>query len=55
MVEEYLEDAKGTIANTTYDRYLDALERDIYPEYADTPMSDVTAAEVNRFLKVATE
>ena len=55
VAQEYLEDAKGTIAATTYDRYLDALERDIYPEYADAPMSDVTAVEVNRFLKVATE
>lgn len=55
VAEEYLKDAKGTIASTTYDRYLDALERDIYPEYADTPMSDVTASEINRFLKVATE
>ena len=55
MAEEYLKDARGTIASTTYDRYLDALERDIYPEYADTPMTDVTEAEVNRFLKVAPE
>lgn len=55
VAEEYLEDARGTIASTTYDRYLDALERDIYPEYADTPMLDVTDAEVNRFLKVAPE
>ncbi|MCR4746819.1 MAG: tyrosine-type recombinase/integrase [Lachnospiraceae bacterium] len=55
VAEEYLEDAKGTIAATTYDRYLDALERDIYPEYADTPMSAVTAAEINRFLKTAAE
>ena len=55
MAEKYLEDAKGTIANTTYDKYLDVLERDIYPEYADTPMSDVSRAEVNRFLMVAAE
>ncbi len=51
--EEYLADAKGTIASTTYDRYLDALERDVYPEYADTPMEDVTKAEMNRFIKIA--
>jgi len=55
VAEEYLEDARGKVASTTYDRYLDALERDVYPEYGDTPMSDVTDAEVNRFLKVATE
>lgn len=53
VAEEYLTDAKRTIASTTYDRYLDALERDVYPEYADTPMSDVTEAEMNRFLKIA--
>ena len=53
VAEEYLEDARGKVASTTYDRYLDALERDVYPEYANTPMTDVTEAEVNRFLKVA--
>lgn len=55
VAEEYLEKARGTIASTTYDRYLDALERDVYPEYANTPMADVTEAEVNRFIKVAPE
>ena len=55
VVEEYLESARGKIAATTYDRYLDALERDIYPEYADTPMSYVTESEMNRFLKIAPE
>lgn len=53
VAEEYLAEAKGTIASTTYDRYLDALERDVYPEYASTPMIDVTESEVNRFIKVA--
>ncbi len=55
VAEEYLANAKGTIASTTYDRYLDALERDVYPEYADTPMADVTDIEMNRFLKVAVD
>ncbi|MBQ9333913.1 MAG: tyrosine-type recombinase/integrase, partial [Lachnospiraceae bacterium] len=55
VAEEYLANARGTIASTTYDRYLDALERDVYPEYANTPMADVTEAEVNRFIKVAPE
>lgn len=55
VAEEYLESARGNIASTTYDRYLDALKRDIYPEYADTPMTDVTEAEVNRFIKVASD
>ena len=53
VAEEYLESAREDIASTTYDRYLDALERDVYPEYSNTPMADVTDAEVNRFLKVA--
>ncbi len=53
VAEEYLEKARGAIASTTYDRYLDALERDVYPEYANTPMTEVTEAEVNRFIKVA--
>ena len=55
VAEKYLESARGDIASTTYDRYLDALERDVYPEYANTPMVDVTEAEVNRFIKVATD
>jgi len=53
VAEGYLASARGTIASTTYDRYLDALERDVYPEYANTPMADITDAEVNRFIKVA--
>ena len=55
VAEEYLKSAKGDIASTTFDRYQDALERDVYPEYADTPMADVTEAEINRFIKVAPE
>lgn len=55
VAEEYLDKAKGELASTTYDRYLDALERDVYPEYAKTPMIDVTESEVNRFIKVAPE
>ena len=55
VAEEYLDKAKGELASTTYDRYLDALERDVYPEYANTPMIDVTESEVNRFIKVAPE
>ncbi len=53
VAEEYLEDSRGKVASTTYDRYLDALERDVYPEYANTPMVDVTEAEVSRFIKIA--
>ena len=53
VAEEYLEASKGKVAATTFDRYMDALERDVYPEYANTPMADVTEAEMNRFIKVA--
>ena len=51
--EAYLIHARDTIASTTYDRYLDVLERDIYPEYADTPIRDVTEEEIDRFLRNA--
>ena len=54
VAEEYLSNARSSIASTTYDRYRDALERDVYPEYANTPMKDVTDAEVKHFLKIAT-
>lgn len=48
--EEWLSGICGRAAHTTYSRYRTALEKDIYPEYADTPMKDVTEAEVDRFL-----
>ena len=46
-------DARGKIAATTYDRYLDALERDIYPGYADVPMADIKMSDVGRILEEA--
>jgi len=55
VAESYLAKVRGTIASTTYDRYLDALERDVYPEYANKPMMEVTEAEVKHFIKVAPE
>ena len=55
VAEEWLENNRDTIAATTYDRYRDTLERDILPEYEHTPMSEVTIAEMNRFLKRAPE
>ena len=51
--QDYLDSARGKIASTSLDRYLDALERDIYPKYAGSPMSQVTYAEVNNFIRVA--
>ena len=53
VAEAWLNDVRGTIASTTWDRYSDTLERDIFPEYADTPMEDITESEMNRFLKIA--
>ena len=53
VAEEWLLSCKGQIASTTYDRYKEALERDVYPEYSDTPMQDVTVEEMNRFLVLA--
>ena len=55
LAEEWLMANKDNIASTTYDRYEDALIRDIYPEYADTPMEQVTIGEMNRFLDKASE
>lgn len=53
--EAWLKDNRGRIAATTYDRYADALERDIFPEYGDTPVKDVTEAEIDRFTVKAPE
>jgi len=55
VAEEWLESIRGSMAATTWDRYADTLSRDIYPEYADTPINDVTEKEINRFLKLAPE
>ncbi len=50
VAEEWLANNKDSMANTTYDRYEDALVRDVYPEYANTPMDQVTIEEMNRFM-----
>ncbi len=55
VAEEWLESSKGRIAGTSYVRYSETLERDIFPDYGDTPMSAVTEAEMNRFLRKAPE
>lgn len=55
VAEEWLANNKDSLASTTYDRYEDALIRDIYPEYADTPMEQVTIEEMNRFMGKAPE
>ncbi len=55
VAEEWLKKNRDNIANTTHDRYKDALERDIYPEYGDTIIFDVTYRELNRFLLVVAD
>ncbi|MBP3805047.1 MAG: tyrosine-type recombinase/integrase [Oribacterium sp.] len=55
VAEEWVEESKDRIASTTHDRYMEALERDVFPEYADFPMSSVTESEMNSFLKRAPE
>lgn len=55
VAEEWLEKNRDNIANTTHDRYKDALERDVYPEYGDTDISEVTNREMNRFLLVVAD
>lgn len=53
MAAEWLSSIREQVAVSTYDRYVEVLERDIYPEYADTPMEQVTWAELNRFMAIA--
>lgn len=53
--EDWLDSRKEEIAATTYGRYVEALRRDIYPEYADTPVKDIKESEIERFLLVAPE
>lgn len=53
--EAWLRENRSRVAATTYDRYADALERDIYPEYGDTPVKDVTKEEIERFTVKAPE
>ena len=55
VAEEWLEESKDRIASTTHARYMEALERDVFPEYADFPISSVTELEMNSFLKRAPE
>ena len=55
VAEEWLQSVRGVVASTTWDRYADTLYRDLYPEYADTPILDITESEINRFLKLAPE
>lgn len=45
----WLESKKGSIAATTFDRYTDALNRYVYPEFKDAPIRDITDARIERF------
>jgi hypothetical protein len=55
VAEAWLADNKGNMATTTYDRYRETLERDVYPTYKNTPIQDITLEEMNRFLTNASE
>ena len=55
VAEEWLDFIRDKVARTTHDRYSDALIRDIYPEYEDTPIEKITFEEINRFTKIAPE
>ena len=53
FAEEWLSSIQGSVASTTYDRYVEALRRDIFPVYADLPMKEVTSEEMERFIAAA--
>ncbi len=55
VAEEWLDFIRDKVARTTHDRYSDALIRDIYPEYEDSPIEKITFEEINRFTKIAPE
>ena len=55
VAEEWLDFIRGKVARTTHDRYSDALIRDIYPEYENTPIKKITFEEIKRFTKIAPE
>ena len=46
VAEKWLASKKEIIAPTSYFRYVDVLEREIYKEYGDTPVKDITEAEI---------
>ena len=48
--EDWLEGRRDEIASTTYSRYVEALKRDIYPEYGDTPVQDINESEIVHFI-----
>lgn len=55
VAQLWLASKKEHIAATTYTRYLDALERNIYPKYGDTPVSEITDEEIRGFAKTIAE
>ena len=51
----WLESKRGSIAATSFDRYTDALNRCVLPEYGDMPIENITDAEIERFGKSVVE
>jgi hypothetical protein len=48
VAEKWLDFIRDKVARTTHDRYSDALIRDIYPEYEDTPIEKITFEEITQ-------
>lgn len=55
VAQLWLASKKDSLASTTYTRYLNALERNIYPKYGDTPVSEITDEEIDSFAKTVAE
>ena len=55
VAKDWLVSKKDKVAPTTYTRYEAALERNIYPEYGNTPIGDITAAEIESYAKRVAE
>lgn len=50
VAEAWLAENRDNMATTTYDRYRETLERDVFPTYENTLIKDITLEEMNRFL-----
>ena len=53
--DAWLFSKKDTVANTTYSRYEEALERSVLPEYGDRLVEEITEDEIDRFIKSIAE
>lgn len=51
VAQDWLAYKKDKVAATTFSRYETTLERNIIPEYGDTPIGDITPAELESYAK----